>query len=491
MPSVLRDNVGRKMSVVTEHDEKERMLDLSAMNLTPPDVGVFDEPTRCYRLNNEWAKIVMGIVSWLAATPVWQDAENEGYSAIEEILNFMVGYDCIPQLRVRQNPLNPCILESSPDAGNTWDVFADLSLCQSDGGNDYFIQVNINQIQINQFLEMYIIDDQRSINIYGPLIIWNGTDGGTPDADRETALCMAAQAYVDSYAARKVQELDFAALGIFAVGILTGIITGPVGLIAGIAIGGSFLVGGLTYTTARNALTDINAIRDVACCMKDGLMGETVDQASFQASLDSCGFGAGTNQAIVRDLVADSFSELESYLAFIDATGRAFVQVDIFGQDDCFCGDDTFMHTFDFTIDDGDWENMAADNRPYGEWEVGVGWKSVWGGAGQGIPDAERLYIKREGWADRHITKVQAYYTSTGTTDGTNSDQKLQFRLDDVNITIINWGGFIVPNTWMEQWTGNHLIDEIWNVTNDDPSTDTDEIVCTKIIVWGDGTDPF
>ena len=74
---------------LVEYDDKERALDLSGMNIIPPAVGIFDEPTRCYKLNHEWSKIVIGIVSWLAATPVWAEAENEGYFAIEEILHFM------------------------------------------------------------------------------------------------------------------------------------------------------------------------------------------------------------------------------------------------------------------------------------------------------------------------------------------------------------------------------------------------------------------
>src|SRR5687768_6575864 len=67
-------------------DEKKRALDLYDMRLVPPeDVLIFDEPTRCYRINKQWAAYVMGMVSWLAEIAPWKDADDESYFAIEEI----------------------------------------------------------------------------------------------------------------------------------------------------------------------------------------------------------------------------------------------------------------------------------------------------------------------------------------------------------------------------------------------------------------------
>lgn len=95
MPASNKDDFGKVDNVRVEYDDKQRALDLYSMKLTPPAAGIFGEPTRCYKLNDEWSKIIMGFVSWLAATPVWKDAENEGYSAIENILRFMEGGICM------------------------------------------------------------------------------------------------------------------------------------------------------------------------------------------------------------------------------------------------------------------------------------------------------------------------------------------------------------------------------------------------------------
>lgn len=80
------------------YDDKDRKLDLSRMNLVPPAVGICDEPLRLYPLNNEWAKIVIGFVSWLATIAPWRDADDESYSAIQEIETFMIGCDPISAL---------------------------------------------------------------------------------------------------------------------------------------------------------------------------------------------------------------------------------------------------------------------------------------------------------------------------------------------------------------------------------------------------------
>jgi hypothetical protein len=109
-------------------DEKRRVLELGHMNLIPPNVGIFDEPTRCYRINKQWASIVMGMVSWLAETAVWQAANNEGYDAIQQILSFMVGENCM-SFELRQSPTNSCHLEQSTDGGLSWSLVFDYSLC--------------------------------------------------------------------------------------------------------------------------------------------------------------------------------------------------------------------------------------------------------------------------------------------------------------------------------------------------------------------------
>ena len=115
--------------ITTIDDEKKRALDLWDTNLPVLSVGIFDEPTRCYKINKEWAAIVMGMVSWLAEIAAWKQAQNETYPPIQEIMKFLEGSECEVPTIFRQNPTNSCLLEQSSDGGLTWSLAFDYSLC--------------------------------------------------------------------------------------------------------------------------------------------------------------------------------------------------------------------------------------------------------------------------------------------------------------------------------------------------------------------------
>ena len=74
--------------------KKKQVYELSVINRPIPSVGIFDEPTRCYKINKEWARIVMGFVSLLTQPELWQAAENDLYEPIQQILAFLAGSEC-------------------------------------------------------------------------------------------------------------------------------------------------------------------------------------------------------------------------------------------------------------------------------------------------------------------------------------------------------------------------------------------------------------
>lgn len=80
--------------VRTMQDEIKRVIDLKDFNLTLPSVDIFDEPTRCYTVNLEWAKIITGAIDLLTEVAVWKDAKNEGYIGIRKILEYLRGDNC-------------------------------------------------------------------------------------------------------------------------------------------------------------------------------------------------------------------------------------------------------------------------------------------------------------------------------------------------------------------------------------------------------------
>jgi len=260
------------------------------------------------------------------------DDLNEMVALIDAKLDIDCGFPMLAVTDIRQVG---CILEMEID--EVWTPFADLSLCVTDTGTDLSVQIQLNINQAFTYINIYILNDQRSVNINAPLLIWDANDAGIPDPQRLTALCMAAQAYVGSYAAKKVQLLDAQFANAFF--LISGLIElgGGIGVLAGFALFGALLEGVHNYADSRAALMDNIALELVACCMAEALQGETVDETEFALSLSSCGFAALTNEEIVREYVAASFSELESYLTFIDATGRAWVALTIGGIDDCLC----------------------------------------------------------------------------------------------------------------------------------------------------------
>lgn len=87
---------------------KKKIYELSVINRPIPEVGIFDEPTRCYRINKQWARIVMGFASLLTMPELWKDAENDVYEPIQQILEFLAGDNC----GMDCEQLNDCLEQS-------------------------------------------------------------------------------------------------------------------------------------------------------------------------------------------------------------------------------------------------------------------------------------------------------------------------------------------------------------------------------------------
>lgn len=215
------------------------------------------------------------------------------------------------------------------------DICDCLSQCdQFTQGQDININLLLQFIAIQQNYWIDIFDGSpTSINPDAPTTTWNA------DAQRDLALCMATQRYVYSFAEAQAATIN-KSLG-FTLGLAAGVAFFTGGLLAGVAV---VAAGALAVTaqTALDALNDEQALLDVACCMYNGLQGLAVDSVSFEQSLDACGFLPGTNQAIVRDLVADTLDEAGNLYAFYEATGTAYAQV-LLGTGSCNC--DQWTHT--------------------------------------------------------------------------------------------------------------------------------------------------
>lgn len=275
-----------------------------------------------------------------------------------------------------------------------------------------------NQIKIDFRIDIYD-GTPGSINPLAPTTTWN------PDAVRDTALCMAAQQFVASFAAIKIAELQAGLLSVYGALVLATVISG--GLLLGVAVG-VLALGAYSLQVALTALRDEQAIEDVACCMYHGLQGGAVTQAVFETALDSCGFTGGTNEAIVRDLVAAEIDELANYLAFLDAAGNAYGQAAI-GVGNCVCDQWSYL------IDDfGAVPNVIASGI-VDSMGVIIGGEIEGNDAGPGTAVQAQWFMEHA--AQYRVTKLILIYSSTGISD-VDSNVTVQLGSGDVDETFID-----------------------------------------------------
>ncbi len=88
-------------------DFKNRLLDLSEMNLTLPATDIYDEPVRYYKANLQWAPIIEGFLDWLADIASWKDAQDDNYPAIQQLLKYLEGIEI--NVAIDCNEVENCI----------------------------------------------------------------------------------------------------------------------------------------------------------------------------------------------------------------------------------------------------------------------------------------------------------------------------------------------------------------------------------------------
>jgi hypothetical protein len=58
---------------------RKGIYELGKVDRVPPAVGIFDNPTRCFVVNQEWWSHIAGMVHLLADVVSWKDADDESY----------------------------------------------------------------------------------------------------------------------------------------------------------------------------------------------------------------------------------------------------------------------------------------------------------------------------------------------------------------------------------------------------------------------------
>lgn len=348
-----------------------------------PQSGIFDDPVRCYKINDRWAVIVMGMVSWLLDPDLWKDATDERYIAIQEISKFLQGMECM-SFELRQNPTNMCLIEQSFDGGQTWSTAFDLSACQSivDGS-----QTVINNQQYSEYFNNYFQDvynDYVNNYVNDPTDVYPDLAYGVGnDAALDAAYCNAVYTLVSAsadVAISGIQEID-ELQSEFNIGIaITGFILTAIALAGALPTAGASLAAlggvatlwgasvGITATVANNLLNqwqnstidqyqDTAAIFEVTCFLVNNVSGDTYDSGSFSAAL--LNHGLTGNAAVIADNLRILIQETPTKAAFLEKWNNnlqyAQAGIELF----CPCGGGAYY--VDFTTGNaGDWQISAG-----------------------------------------------------------------------------------------------------------------------------------
>lgn len=375
---------GQEDRMLVHEDEKARALYLRQMELVPPEVGIFDEPTRCYKVNLEWGKIVMGMVSWLAEVAPWRDAENEGYFGIEEILRFMQGDNCgsdeMPTL-FRQNPVNDCQLQQSIDNGESWSLIFDFSLCElnvqvDQGGNNYDFSRDA-ETTMNEFVTNY-----TTVNNFAPGLVY---DASGEDFYRDEALCYAISVFYDSILALKLEQTrtagGFRPLALLVGATIGAIITVFTAGVAGPIIGA--LIAAFLYAVpewdADNDEARWNEVKDdIVCCIYTNLKGATVSEATFETALDGCDLDSpATSVALEIEQLLDDDEVFIMFLKLWEE-GYRFGKIGILPACPCADSDEPWEYDSDFPVDPNGWvAQVRSSGNALATWAETSGWTQV------------------------------------------------------------------------------------------------------------------
>jgi len=340
MTKIDNDKYEDRISVID--DEKKRVIDLYSLNLVPPfGVGIFDEPTRCYRINLEWAKLIMGAVSaQLVTVASWRDADEDDYQAIQEVLKFLVGGNCMT-FSLRQSPDNNCIMQQTLD-GVVWTDIFDFSLCETiqDQSNSVNIQNAVTYVQptvqniYNEFVANYITTPSD----VHPQLEYTGDNL----AELNAAYCNAVFTLVSVLSDNTIEyykDLDanqnelnvgiaiaVAVLGVIA---LAGAIPtagasltalAPLAALWGVSIGVAAAIGNALYDAYQlhtiDQFQDANAREEVACYIIENLSGEDNNHASMIATVQAHSLTG--NASAIADVLAILIEIPSTYAAFLE-----------------------------------------------------------------------------------------------------------------------------------------------------------------------------
>jgi len=279
-------------------------------------------PLMCVSLKipdvEEYRAAFVGALYTLAQWWSWEKSFEAGDTRATEAATYwrklLLEEMCMPAvcpIDLRQNPFDPCEIQKSTDGVNWVTAWRD-DLCITE--LPIPIVDTLATLQQNLYETNYN-GNPSSINPNAP------DDFFSNNATRETALCMAVNSWVGSVVSQFVEKGKLA-LGLSIFTIIASGFLGPLGAAVGVLVSASLL---LLSAAAIEAAQDSEAVKDVMCCMIEGLTGDAISFANFQLALSSCGFTGGSNSQILADVVTAELESEANYLAFLDLLGKGYI----------------------------------------------------------------------------------------------------------------------------------------------------------------------
>lgn len=305
--------------------------------LTPkpsPDIEHFDDaPVICVTFSVALVPYLIGLLETVKWLDKWQGSSDDKarmVGIVNELQDALMGGNCMvdpccpEELEILNDikVLNQTFIENQITIINNQETIIE--------DNDTIINTNISNFvanytqiinqgnQYNTYLEM--LDDGVSPQSFAPGV---STDfGGTEDLD--AALCRAITDYIDSAISnmKAVITLNQIIAGgaVFVFGlviILSGGLAAAIAPAVGAALG---VLGVAGLFVLAEALNSPDARYDVICCMFNSLKDVgAISKASFEASLDACGFDSEENP--LSSQLAGAMNSINhnagSYRAFI------------------------------------------------------------------------------------------------------------------------------------------------------------------------------
>lgn len=283
---------------------------------------------------------------------------------------------------------------------------------------------------------------------------------------------------------------DMGLLGLVLVVGLIGTILGSLALtpIGGVIVGVAGIVAvfaakllGLTISLEDIVTVLISEEDDLICALKEALTADGARSAFETVLVDE-----GSLSSAEREVAGFMLTNAVLNVLFFDVDDSAAFYATYVPPNDCSTCSATFSHTFDFLLSDGGWTNSVAQSRPFGVYTVGVGWQSVWGAVAADFD--ERLYLSRV-VAATTFTSMSVTYTVAGVTGIVSNDVVLITPLQEEQqpqpCQDCSFVHTFVPGT-----PQNTTL--LRSVAVGDAVAEFDvDMTITKIVVTGEGADPF